>query len=303
MTLPNYVLITPVRDEAQFIELTIRSVVAQTVLPIKWIIVSDGSTDGTDDIVRKYAADHPWIELLRMPERRERHFAGKVQAFNAGYARVSALEYGAIGNLDGDVSFDDPDYFAFLLGKLVENPSLGLVGSAFTDASNETYDYRFVSIEHVTGTCQLFRRQCFEAIGGYMPVKGGCIDYIAVVSARMKGWKTRTFTEKMGLHHRGFGTAEHGVLMSKFKYGVKDYATGNNVIWELFRTVYQMTQRPYVIGALALASGYVWSLMRRPARPITPEMVAFIRREQMRRLKALLSGFRPKASLKIQACK
>jgi hypothetical protein len=91
--------------------------------------------------------------------------------------------------------------------------------------------------------------------------------------------------------------------MSKFKYGVKDYATGNNVIWELFRTVYQMTQRPYVIGALALASGYVWSLMRRPARPITPEMVAFIRREQMRRLKALLSGFRPKASLKIQACK
>ena len=93
LTLPSYVLITPARNEAESIELTIKSVVLQTVRPIKWIIVSDGSTDGTDEIVRKYAADHPWIELLRMPERRERHFAGKVQAFNAGYARVQGLDY------------------------------------------------------------------------------------------------------------------------------------------------------------------------------------------------------------------
>ena len=107
LTLPSYVLITPARNEAQFIELTIKSVVAQTVLPLKWVIVSDGSTDGTDDIVRKYAADHPWIELVRMPERRERHFAGKVHAFNAGYARVRDLVYEVIGSLDGDISFGE----------------------------------------------------------------------------------------------------------------------------------------------------------------------------------------------------
>ena len=106
LKLPSYVLITPARDEAQFIELTIKSVVAQTVLPLKWVIVSDGSTDGTDDIVSKYAAVHPWIELVRMPERPERHFAGKVHAFNAGYARVPDLEYDVIGNLDCDTSFD-----------------------------------------------------------------------------------------------------------------------------------------------------------------------------------------------------
>lgn len=284
-TLPTYVLITPARNEAEFIELTIKSVVAQRIQPIKWIIVSDGSTDGTDSIVCKYAADHPWIELLRMPERRERHFAGKVHAFNAGYARISHLEYDAICNLDGDVSFDDEDYFSFLLRKLVEDRSLGVVGTAFEDSSNQTYDYRFVNIEHVTGTCQLFRRQCFEEIGGYAPVKRGCIDHIAVLSARMKGWKTRTFTDKVGLHHRGFGTAEHGILMARFLYGAKDYAVGNHPIWELFRTVYQMTKRPYVVGALMLASGYIWALMRRVERPVSRELVAFHRREQMRRLR------------------
>src|SRR5262245_58606679 len=110
----SYALVTPARNEAQYIELTLRSVVRQTITPLKWVIVSDGSTDGTDEIVQRYAADHPWIELLRMPERRERNFAGKVQAFNAGYAAVSGLPYAVIANLDGDVSFDD-DYFEFLL--------------------------------------------------------------------------------------------------------------------------------------------------------------------------------------------
>ena len=130
--LPAYVLITPARNEAEFIELTIQSVVAQTVRPLKWVIVSDGSTDGTDDLVRKYQAENPWIELVRMPERRERHFAGKVHAFNAGYERVKGLPYDVVGSLDGDLSFD-PEYFAYLLGKLAENSELGLVGTPFRD--------------------------------------------------------------------------------------------------------------------------------------------------------------------------
>src|SRR4051812_46470791 len=122
--LPPYVLITPARNEIQFIELTIRSVVGQTLRPLKWVIVSDGSTDGTDDIVRRYAASYSWIEVVRMPERRDRNFAGKVHAFNAGYERVKGLEYAAIGSLDADISFGT-DYFAFLLQKLLEHPRLG----------------------------------------------------------------------------------------------------------------------------------------------------------------------------------
>jgi biofilm PGA synthesis N-glycosyltransferase PgaC len=280
----KYVLITPARDEAEHIEGTIQSVIKQTVRPIKWVIVSDGSTDGTDDIVRKYTLDNPWIELVRAPERRERHFAGKVHAFNAGYARLNELEYAAIGNLDADISFDE-DYFSFLLSKLVDDPKLGLVGTPFRDASSAVYDYRFTNIDHVSGACQLFRRECFEAVGGYVPVKGGCIDHIAVLTARMKGWKTRTFTEKVSRHHRAMGTAQQGMLMARFKNGGKDYAIGNHPAWELFRAVYQMTKRPFIIGGLMIVSGYGWAAVRRVERPVSPELVAFQRREQMQRLK------------------
>src|SRR5579862_8655734 len=204
MTLPSYVLITPARNEAKFLELTLKSVVAQTVRPLRWVIVSDGSTDGTDELVSKYAAENPWIELVALPDRRERNFAGKVFAFNAGYARVKDIEYDVIASLDADISFD-ADYFAFLLEKLANDTALGLVGTPFQEGSNPTYDYRFVNIEHVSGACQVFRRKCFEDIGGYVPVKGGCIDHIAVVSSRMKGWKTRTYTEKVCHHHREMG--------------------------------------------------------------------------------------------------
>jgi glycosyltransferase involved in cell wall biosynthesis len=289
LSLPTFVLITPARNEAQFIELTLKSVVAQTVRPAKWIIVSDGSTDGTDDIVNKYAAEHPWIELVRMPERRERHFAGKVHAFNAGYARVRDLQCEMVGSLDGDISFDE-DYFSFLLQMLAEDRELGLVGTPFKGSSSPTYDYRFVSIEHVSGACQLFRRECFEEIGGYVPVKGGGVDHIAVIAARMKGWKTRTFTEKVCLHHRGIGTAERGTLMARFRTGAQDYALGGHPIWELFRTVYQMTKRPFAVGGLVLGAGYVWAMIRREEKPISCEMVAFRRREQMRRLRQFLTG-------------
>jgi biofilm PGA synthesis N-glycosyltransferase PgaC len=293
-SLPPYVLVTPARDEAQFIELTIRSVVAQTVRPVKWVIVSDGSTDGTDEIVSRYAAQHPWIELVRTPERRERHFAGKVLAFNAGYTRIGALGYEVIGSIDADISFDE-DYFAFLLRKLAEDPTLGLVGTPFTENSKPMYDYRIVGTEHVSGFCQLFRRKCFEDIRGYVPVKGGGVDYIAVTSARMQGWKTRTFTEKTCRHHRPIGTAGRGALGMWFRMGVKDYTFGGHPVWEVFRMAYQMRNRPFIVGGLTLGAGYVWALLRHQKRPVPAEMVAFRQRDQMRRLTGLLTGFLPGA--------
>jgi biofilm PGA synthesis N-glycosyltransferase PgaC len=293
----KYVVITPARNEAQFIELTLKSVTVQTVLPLKWIIVSDGSTDGTDDIVKKYVARHPWMELVRMPERTERHFAGKVHAFNAGYARVRNTEYDVIVNLDADISFED-GYFAFLLQKLSADDALGLVGTPFREISGETYDYRFVNIEHVSGACQVFRRECFESVGGYLPVKGGSIDHIAVISARMLGWKTRTFPEKYCEHHREMGTAQRSMLLSKFKLGVKDYTVGNHPLWEVFRAVYQLKSPPMVVGGLALGTGYFWTLLRRAERPVPPELVAFHRREQMQRLGSLLRRLFPFRALR-----
>src|SRR5579862_5973007 len=279
----SYVIITPARNEAQYIGLTLQSMVKQTVRPLKWVIVSDGSTDGTDDIVRRYAAENSWIELLQMPKRPERHFAGKVIAFNAGYDSVRHLNPDIVGNLDADVSFE-AGHFQYLLEKLSGDRSLGVVGAPFREGTFQ-YDYRFSNIENVWGGCQLFRRECFEAIGGYLPLKGGCVDHVAVLSARMHGWQTKTFTENVCVHHRQMGTAMQGALKAKFKTGVKDYTVGNHPLWELVRTIYQFKNPPFVIGGLALGSGYAWSILRRAETPLSADLGAFVRQEQMNRLK------------------
>lgn len=278
----TYVLITPARNEADFIESTLQSVISQTVRPLKWVIVSDGSTDGMDEIVSRCASGQSWIELVRMPERRERHFAGKVIAFNAGYARVKDLPYDIIGNLDADVSFD-ADYFDFVLGKFAENPGLGVAGTPFREGSLQ-YDYRFTSIEHVSGQIQLFRRACFADIGGYVPIKTGGIDLVAVITARMKGWQTRTFLEKTYLHHRKMSSAKHGPLGTAFDGGRTDYTHGCDPVWEVFRSVYQMTRPPIVLGGILGLAGFFWAMATRAEKVVPTEFIQFRKREQMRRL-------------------
>jgi len=285
----TYVLVTPARNEAEFIELTLKSVVAQTVRPAKWVIVSDGSTDGTDEIVRKYAEQHPWIELVRMPERRERHFAGKVLAFNAGYDRVANIDYDVIGNLDGDVSFDE-DYFDFLLTKFAENPRLGVGGTPFREGSFQ-YDYRFTSIEHVSGQVQLFRRECFEDIGGYSPRKIGGVDLVAVTTARMKGWQTRTFPEKPYVHHRRMGTATSSVWRTPFKIGRTDYVLGGHPVWELARCIYQTTRPPIVLSGSLRLAGYAWAMLSGAEKEVSAEFIVFRRKEQMDRLRRFFGKY------------
>ncbi len=280
--LPRYVLITPARNEAKYIELTIKSMVSQTVLPAKWVIVSDGSTDGTDEIVRKYLPDHPWIELIRMPERQERHFAGKVLAFNAGYDRVEGLPYEVIGNLDGDVSFEE-DYFAFLLEKFSENPRLGVAGTPFREG-NFQYDYRFTSIEHVSGQVQLFRRECFESVGGFIPRKIGGVDLVAVTTARMKGWETRTFPEKPYNHHRQMGTATSSALRAPFKVGRADYLLGSHPLWEFSRCIYQASRHPILLGGGLRMIGFMWAMVTERQKQVSADFISFRRQEQMNRL-------------------
>src|SRR4029079_507521 len=128
----SYILITPARNEQAFIEGTIRSVLAQTKLPSKWVIVNDGSTDSTTDIVKKFLADHPWIELMNMPAHRDRSFAAKAHCFNAGLERVATLEYDVIGNLDADLTFDE-QYLEFLLQKFADDHKLGVAGTVFEE--------------------------------------------------------------------------------------------------------------------------------------------------------------------------
>lgn len=289
----KYALITPARDEAEFIGLTAESVIAQTDRPVKWVVVSDGSTDGTDEIVRQFAARHDWIELVRMPERTERNFSGKVHAFNAGLERLKGLDFDVIGNLDADISFDS-DYFAFLLEQFAADPKLGVAGTPFREGKEERYDYRFASSEHVSGACQLFRRECFEAIGGYQPIRGGGIDWVAVTTARMRGWRTRTFRERSCVHGRPIGTAQTSTYGARFKQGAKDYRLGGHPLWQAFRSLHQMRQKPYLTGGALLMLGFAWSAVTGAARVANGDLRKFHRQEQMTRLKAILFGSQPR---------
>jgi len=286
----SYVLITPSRNEARCIENTLQSVVHQTVLPLKWVIVNDGSTDATAEIVARYAARHSWIELINRPVRNERHFAAKVHAFNAGLKRVKQLQYEIIGNLDADVSLDH-DHFDFLLSKFSQDSRLGVAGTVFREPSG--YNSAIDSFEgqmHVSGGCQLFRRRCFEEIGGYVASSIGGIDWMAVTTARMIGWSTRSFREKCYFHHRQLGTADRGVIASNFAYGKKDYAFGGHVLWEVLRCGYRMMDRPYIVGGMALFGGYVVAFLSHADRPVSPELMRFHRREQMLKLRAIVSS-------------
>jgi glycosyltransferase involved in cell wall biosynthesis len=266
-------------------------VVSQTIRPERWVIVSDGSTDRTDDIIKSFTKEHPWIELLRMPEHRDRTFAAKAVCFNAGYDRLRLGNFDLVGNLDADITLQ-ADYYEFLLGKFAELSKLGVAGTPFIEdvsqPQNHTYAHQFADLEHVSGACQIFRRQCFEEVGGYTPIKGGGIDWVAVTTARMKGWQTRTFLEKTSHHHRKMGTASRSLLMARFKHGQEDYYVGGHPLWQVLRGIFQMKEKPFVLGGLFLMCGYFWAMAKRMPRPVSPELIAFHRAEQLDRLRKLV---------------
>jgi len=281
----KYVLITPAHNEERFITKTLDSMVAQTLLPERWMIVDDGSTDRTAEIVEGYASRYPWIELFRRRQRLDRSFAGKVHAFNAGLERARSLKFDVLGNLDADLSFD-PEYLEFLIGKFAEDPRLGVAGTPFTeDDGYDTARDSFEGENHVAGGCQLFRRQCFEDVGGYIPNPAGGIDWIAVTTARMKGWRTRSFPEKRFHHYRTLGTAGRSGVAASFSYGEKDYYLGGSPVWQVFRVAYRATKQP--VGGVAMLAGYCWAALRHTTRPVSLELMRFHRREQMKKLKSI----------------
>jgi biofilm PGA synthesis N-glycosyltransferase PgaC len=284
----NYVLITAARNEEAVIEHTLQSVVAQTVPPLRWIIVDDGSTDRTAEIVREYVRRHDWIVLLRRPRRANRNFAGKVHAVNAGLEAMNDLSFEVVGNLDADVSFDR-EYMEFLLQKFENDPRLGVAGTPFTQEGgyDSTRD-SFEGEQYVAGPCQLFRYRCFRNIGGYVPNPAGGVDWIAVMTARMHGWTVKAFSEKRFHHHRSMGTAERSEASAMFSYGEKDYYLGGSLLWEIVRATYRTTKAPIVVGGLALLLGYTWAAVRRVPRPVSAELMRFHRQDQMKKLRAVI---------------
>ncbi len=284
----SYVLITPARNEEASIEKTILSVFSQTVLPKKWVIVSDGSTDNTDRIVGRCVKGRDWIEFIRMDEHPDRQFAAKAAAFNAGYAKIRGIDFDVIGNIDADISFGE-DFFEYLLEQFRKMPELGVAGTDYIEGGFHSFQNSYISANHVNGQCQMFRRKCFEDIGGYAPIKEGGIDWVAVTTARMRGWETYSFQDRVYTHHQMMGRTYGKSLSARFHYGKKDYLCGSHPLWQVFRGLYQMTRKPYFIGGLALMLGYFLPMLRRTKRVVSRELMKFCRREQMRRLMGLMS--------------
>ena len=282
-----YALITPARNEQEFIQKTLESVVNQTILPLRWVIVDDASTDDTASIAASYASKYAWIEVISLPRTPERSFANKVRAFNAGYEKIRSLDVDIIANVDGDVSFDEY-YFEYILDKFAKEVSLGVAGSIFKEDGYSSGDDSFEGHRHVAGGCQVFRKRCFEEIGGYPSNCRGGIDWIAVTTARMKGWTTRSFREICFFHYRHLGTAERSRIAALFSYGEKDYYLGGHPLWEALRVLYRLTGRPYLLGGIALGAGYGWAMLRRVGRPVSADLIAFHRREQMRKLTTII---------------
>ncbi|HEY8549383.1 MAG TPA: glycosyltransferase family 2 protein [Vicinamibacterales bacterium] len=281
----TYAIVTAARNEAAIIEQALRSVTAQTIAPLRWVILDDGSTDETAAIVERYAARHPWIELVRQAPREGRSFAGKAAAVNAGFERLRPLAPDVVVNLDADVSFPS-DYMERLLARFEADPRLGVAGTYFTEPDG--YDSArdsFEGAEYVAGPCQLFRRTCFEEIGGYVAHRAGGVDWIAVMTARMRGWQVRAFDDARFHHHRKMGTAERGQVAALFSYGQKDYYLGGSPIWQVFRVAYRAFKPPFLVGGLALGAGYVWAAVRRVPRPVSKELMRFHRADQMRKLR------------------
>lgn len=283
-----YVIITPARNEEAYIEKTVQSVISQTVLPKKWIIVSDGSTDRTDEIVTKYIEKYNFIELVSIRGDSHRNFGSQVRAINTGYNRLKHKKYDFIGNLDADVSFN-PNYYEHVLGKFEKNPKLGLAGGfIYEEHKGEFKSRAFNSVRSVAHAIQLFRKECYEVIGGYIPLKYGGPDWCAEVMARMNGWEVESFPELRVLHHKPTLTAE-GILRGGFRQGLMDYSVGSHPMFEVFKCVSRIRAKPYLIYALFRMSGFTWGYCKKEGRVVPDEFVKYIRKEQIQRLLSLLS--------------
>ena len=283
----KYALISSSRNEEKFIPLTLESVTRQTQLPERWIIVDDGSLDRTGEIADEWAEKFPWISVIHHPRREGRSFAAKASNVNAAFARLEAdkIDFGAVGNLDTDTSFA-PDYMDFLMRKFDADPKLGCAGTPFTqDGGYDSTKDSFEGENYVAGPVQLFRRDCFREIGGYVGNPAGGVDWIAVMMARMKRWTVRSFPDLRYHHHRLMGTAERGAVKALFSYGEKDYYLGNSPLWQMFRCTFRLAKKPYLAGGFALFAGFVWAAIRRVKRPVSDELVRFHRADQMNKLK------------------
>jgi glycosyltransferase involved in cell wall biosynthesis len=280
----RYIIISPVRNELGHIEKTLRSVGAQTVLPTRWVIVDDGSTDGTLELLRQYAVMKDWIKIVERPDRGFRAAgSGVVDAFYEGYKVLNDESWDFIVKLDGDVSFE-ADYFQRCFEVFRDEAELGIGGGTIYTEKEGVLNVESPGDPtfHVRGATKIYRRQCWvEAVSPLISAPGW--DTVDEVKANLKGWKTRTFPHIHLVQHKPTGEAD-GVWRDAFKNGLANYVAGYHPIFFFGKCIRRVTDRPVVVRACALLAGFMSGYLRRMPQISDPEAIRYLRQQQVRRL-------------------
>ncbi len=290
----SYVLMTAAHNEEADIANTIESVLAQTALPKRWLIVSDNSTDRTDEIVQSYADKHDFIRFLRRSRPPGRSFASKVVALRSGEHLLQDVAYDFIGNMDADLTVD-PAYFENLMRQFELNPRLGLAGGFVYEEVNGEFITRGANRVHsVAHAAQLVRRECYEGFGGYAVLQYGGEDWHAQTSARMMGWDVESIPELKIFHHRPTGAAG-GTLRSSYRLGKLDYSFGTYPLFEFIKCAIRLPHKPFLIGGLVRLAGFAHSFITREPFLISADLVSYLRKEQKDRMLSYFRGHGPRA--------
>jgi glycosyltransferase involved in cell wall biosynthesis len=279
----SYVIITPVRNEGQYLQKTVDSVVSQTLKPQKWIIVNDGSTDNTRQLIDEAAKQHSWIQAVHRPDRGFRNpGSGVIEAFNDGYRLLGEEPWDCLVKLDGDLSFA-PAFFASCLARFDADPRLGIGGGTICGEvhgilrQESQGDPPF----HVRGATKIYRRACWQAIGGLIQAPGW--DTLDEVKANMLGWRTCSFPELKLLHYRYTGDAD-GVWKNWVKNGRANYIVGYHPLFMFFKCARRLFDWPYGIVSAGLWYGFVTGYLFQIPRNKEPDVIRYLRRQQLRRL-------------------
>lgn len=277
----KYVVITPVRDEEAHLASTIESMIHQTVLPIEWVIVDDGSKDKTGEIIDHYAGSYPWIRAVHRKDRGFRKAGGGVvDAFNDGYQALARTDWEFIAKFDGDLTFET-DYFEKCFDEFDRDPRLGVGGGTIFYLVDGFKRFEEAPAFHVRGATKIYRKLCWDDIGGFWPAPGW--DTIDEVKANRLGWASRSFPHLHLRHHRGTGLAD-GVWSSLIKYGRANYICGYHPLFMVSKCIARLTQKPFVIGSFGLMCGYVSGYFLRTTRVDDQATIKYLRTQQLSRL-------------------
>ncbi len=282
---PRYLVISPVRDEAEFLQHTIDSMVNQTTRPTIWLIVDDGSTDATPEIVRRAAEQHEWIRLYQRTDRGVRKVGGGVvDAFNEGLAQFKLDDFDFVCKLDGDLELG-PTYFEQLFEKFASNPRLGSASGKCWLVTDHGLQLERTNDQFSLGAAKCYRTACFREIGGF--VSEVMWDGIDCHRCRMLGWDVRSFHDDALLikHLRRMGSSFRSIYHGRLRWGYGQYFMGTHPLYALAIAGYRMLERPWLVGGLMILAGYFRGYLLRQRRYEDVEFRRYLRRWQLARLR------------------